>query len=75
MDFPTLWNDVLKPDPLVIGPPVQTVREGSGSTRFGGWYPGLFYQGRTDSGVWDATVTDADGKTLALFRCTQLVLR
>ena len=28
MDFPTLWNEVLKPDPLVIGPPVQTVRDG-----------------------------------------------
>jgi hypothetical protein len=37
---------------------VQTVREGSGSTRYGGWYPGLFYQGRTDSGVWDATCVD-----------------
>ncbi len=29
MDFPTLWQDVLKPDPLVIGPPVQTVRDGA----------------------------------------------
>jgi hypothetical protein len=28
MDFPTLWNEVLKPSPLVIGPPVQTVRGG-----------------------------------------------
>jgi hypothetical protein len=28
MDFPTLWNEVLKPDPLVIGPPMQTVRDG-----------------------------------------------
>ena len=28
MDFPTLWNEVLRPDPLVIGPPVQTVRDG-----------------------------------------------
>jgi hypothetical protein len=28
MDFPTLWHDVLRPDPLVIGPPVQTVRAG-----------------------------------------------
>ena len=24
--------------------------------------------------VWDATVTDPDGKTIALFRCTQMVL-
>jgi hypothetical protein len=28
VDFPTLWHEVLKPDPLVIGPPVQTAREG-----------------------------------------------
>ena len=25
--------------------------------------------------VWDATVTDGKGKTIALFRCTQMVLR
>jgi hypothetical protein len=25
MDFPTLWNE---PDPLVISPPVQAVRDG-----------------------------------------------
>ena len=25
--------------------------------------------------VWDATVTDGKGKTLALFRCTQMILR
>ena len=24
--------------------------------------------------VWDATVTDPDGRTIALFRCTQMVL-
>jgi len=29
--------------------------------------------GRTTQ-LWDATVTDEDGRTLALFRCTQLVL-
>jgi uncharacterized protein (TIGR00369 family) len=29
--------------------------------------------GRTTQ-VWDATVRDARGKTLALFRCTQLIL-
>ena len=28
MDFPTLWHEVLKPHPLVIGPPIQTVRDG-----------------------------------------------
>jgi 1,4-dihydroxy-2-naphthoyl-CoA hydrolase len=29
--------------------------------------------GRTTQ-VWDATVSDGDGKTLAVFRCTQLLL-
>lgn len=29
--------------------------------------------GRTTQ-IWDATVSDQDGKTLALFRCTQLLL-
>jgi hypothetical protein len=24
--------------------------------------------------VWDATISDENGKTLALFRCTQLLL-
>jgi hypothetical protein len=28
MDFPTMWNEVLKRSPLVIGPPVQTIRGG-----------------------------------------------
>jgi len=27
-DFPTLWHEVLRPNPLVIAPPVQTVRDG-----------------------------------------------
>ena len=30
--------------------------------------------GRTTE-IWDATVTDPDGRTMALFRCTQLLLR
>ena len=34
----------------------------------------MVHGGRTTQ-LWDATVTDAQGKTLALFRCTQLVLR
>ena len=34
----------------------------------------MVHGGRTTQ-LWDATVNDADGKTLALFRCTQLVLR
>ena len=29
--------------------------------------------GRTTQ-IWDATITDAEGRTLALFRCTQLLL-
>jgi 1,4-dihydroxy-2-naphthoyl-CoA hydrolase len=33
----------------------------------------LVHGGRTTQ-VWDATVTDQAGKTLALFRCTQLLL-
>ena len=33
----------------------------------------LAHGGRTTQ-VWDATVTDEDGKPLALFRCTQLIL-
>ncbi len=28
MDFPTLWHELLKGSPLVIGPPVQTMRGG-----------------------------------------------
>jgi uncharacterized protein (TIGR00369 family) len=34
----------------------------------------LVHGGRTTQ-VWDAIVTAPDGSTLALFRCTQLVLR
>ncbi len=34
----------------------------------------MVHGGRTTQ-VWDATVTDEAGGTLALFRCTQLVLR
>ena len=34
----------------------------------------LVHGGRTTQ-IWDATVTTPDGKTIALFRCTQLVLR
>jgi len=34
----------------------------------------LVHGGRTTQ-IWDATVSDAEGRTLALFRCTQLVLR
>jgi uncharacterized protein (TIGR00369 family) len=32
------------------------------------------HAGRTTH-VWDATVTDPDGRTMALFRATQLILR
>ena len=34
----------------------------------------LVHGGRTTQ-IWDATVTAPDGRTMALFRCTQLVLR
>jgi len=34
----------------------------------------LIHGGRTTQ-IWDATVTDPDGRPLALFRCTQLILR
>jgi 1,4-dihydroxy-2-naphthoyl-CoA hydrolase len=34
----------------------------------------LAHAGRTTQ-LWDATVSDEDGRPLALFRCTQLVLR
>jgi 1,4-dihydroxy-2-naphthoyl-CoA hydrolase len=34
----------------------------------------LAHGGRTTQ-IWDATVTAPDGRQLALFRCTQLVLR
>ena len=34
----------------------------------------LVHSGRTTQ-LWDATVTDADDRRLALFRCTQLILR
>jgi 1,4-dihydroxy-2-naphthoyl-CoA hydrolase len=33
----------------------------------------LAHGGRTTQ-IWDATVTKEDGKTIALFRCTQLLL-
>jgi 1,4-dihydroxy-2-naphthoyl-CoA hydrolase len=34
----------------------------------------LVHGGRTTQ-LWDATVTDTEGRTMALFRCTQLLLR
>jgi 1,4-dihydroxy-2-naphthoyl-CoA hydrolase len=34
----------------------------------------LVHGGRTTQ-LWDATVTDPEGRAMALFRCTQLVLR
>ena len=34
----------------------------------------LVHGGRTTQ-IWDATVTDANGRRMALFRCTQLILR
>lgn len=34
----------------------------------------LVHGGRTTQ-LWDATVADEEGRTMALFRCTQLILR
>jgi 1,4-dihydroxy-2-naphthoyl-CoA hydrolase len=34
----------------------------------------LAHGGRTTQ-IWDATISDAEGRTMALFRCTQLILR
>jgi 1,4-dihydroxy-2-naphthoyl-CoA hydrolase len=34
----------------------------------------LVHGGRTTQ-LWDATVRDPEGRTMALFRCTQLILR
>jgi uncharacterized protein (TIGR00369 family) len=34
----------------------------------------LVHDGRTTQ-IWDATVSDPEGRTMALFRCTQLLLR
>ena len=34
----------------------------------------LVHGGRTTQ-LWDATVTDAEGRKMAIFRCTQLILR
>ena len=34
----------------------------------------LIHAGRTTQ-LWDATVSDAEGRRMALFRCTQLMLR
>jgi uncharacterized protein (TIGR00369 family) len=48
---------------------VRTAREGTI-----GCEAQLVHGGRTTQ-LWDATVTTPDGRPLALFRCTQLVLR
>jgi 1,4-dihydroxy-2-naphthoyl-CoA hydrolase len=48
---------------------IGTVREGTLVCR------GLLVHGGRTTQVWDATVEDEAGKTLALFRCTQLLLR
>ena len=48
---------------------VGTAREGELVCR------GRMRHGGRTTQVWDASVEDASGKTLALFRCTQLLLR
>jgi uncharacterized protein (TIGR00369 family) len=47
---------------------LRSVREGTIAC-----HARMVHGGRTTQ-LWDATVTDTDGKTMALFRCTQLVL-
>ena len=46
-----------------------TAREGTLECR------GRMVHGGRTTQVWDAVVEDPDGRTLALFRCTQLLLR
>ena len=48
---------------------VRSVREGTISCE-----ATLVHGGRTTQ-IWDATVRDPDGRPMALFRCTQLILR
>ena len=48
---------------------VRSAREGTISCE-----ARLVHGGRTTQ-LWDATVSDAEGRLMALFRCTQLVLR
>jgi uncharacterized protein (TIGR00369 family) len=48
---------------------VRSVREGTITCE-----ATLVHGGRTTQ-IWDATVRDPDGRTMALFRCTQLILR
>jgi 1,4-dihydroxy-2-naphthoyl-CoA hydrolase len=38
------------------------------------WEARLVHGGRTTQ-LWDATVRDAEARTMALFRCSQLILR
>jgi uncharacterized protein (TIGR00369 family) len=48
---------------------VRSVREGTITCE-----ATLAHGGRTTQ-IWDATVRDPDGRPMALFRCTQLILR
>jgi 1,4-dihydroxy-2-naphthoyl-CoA hydrolase len=48
---------------------LRTAREGTTTCE-----ARLRHGGRTTQ-LWDATVSDPEGRTMALFRCTQLVLR
>ena len=48
---------------------VRSVREGTITCE-----ATLAHGGRTTQ-IWDATVRDPDGRAMALFRCTQLILR
>ena len=48
---------------------VRSVREGTITCE-----ARLVHGGRTTQ-IWDATVSDPEGRPMALFRCTQLILR
>ncbi len=50
-------KDLTKAEERMLKDVVQ-ISHGSGFTMYNGWYPTLFYKGRTDSGKWDALVSD-----------------
>jgi hypothetical protein len=51
-------RELTKEETLFLEEVVQLTKHGSGRARHGGWYPGLFYKGRTDATQWDAVATD-----------------
>jgi hypothetical protein len=51
-------KELTKEESVFLQETVQLARHGSGTAHHGGWYPGLFYKGRTDATQWDAIATD-----------------